>query len=173
MCADNSTPPSKYTCQIWVAKSPTLLAGHGLDAEIAHLTSFLLAADFARYFPFQVWTEVGFISTPDCFQKWWIAAWFLCSEAYSPIDASCSGMNLAYFPLGLLLPCDIFLTALLAPLIAAGLMCADRVGQLELLKELGMTTSQNSSVNDLESSNLPSHSGLFRQLHCIHCTYMW
>ena len=55
-----------------------------------------------------------------------IAAWLPCSEAYSPIDAFCSDVNLAYFPLGLLLPCDTFLTASLASLIAAGLMCADR-----------------------------------------------
>ena len=35
-------------------------------------------------------------------------------------------MNLAYFPLGLQIPCDPFLTASLLSLIVAGLACADR-----------------------------------------------
>ena len=48
-----------------------------------------------------------------------------CSEAYMPIDAFCSGVNLAYFSLGLLLPCDAFLS-FFGVLIAAGLMCVDR-----------------------------------------------
>ena len=33
-------------------RSPTLLDGQGLDAEIAHLTSFPLAADFGQILPF-------------------------------------------------------------------------------------------------------------------------
>ena len=37
-----------------------------------------------------------------------------------------SGVNLTYFPFGLQLPCDIFLTPLLSSSIVAGLVCADR-----------------------------------------------
>ena len=47
-------------------------------------------------------------------------------HSYSPIDAFCSGVKLAYFPLGLLLPFDAFLTASLVSLIAAGLTYVDR-----------------------------------------------
>ena len=42
-----------------------------------------------------------------------------------------SSMNLAYFPLGLLPPCDKFLTALLSSLFIARLVCADREGTME------------------------------------------
>ena len=62
------------------------------------LVSFRLLQILARYFPFQVCTKVSFISTPNCFEKWWIAAWLPCSEAYSLMDPFCSGMKLAYFP---------------------------------------------------------------------------
>ena len=43
-------------------------------------------------------------------QKIMNAAWLPCRETFSLIDAFCSGVNLAYFPLGLLLPCDAFLS---------------------------------------------------------------
>ena len=42
------------------------------------------------------------------------------------IDAFCSGVNLAYIHLGLLLPCDVLLLASLESLIAARLTYADR-----------------------------------------------
>ena len=45
---------------------------------------------------FQVWTKVTFISTPNFFEKWWIAACLPSSEVYSPIAACCSGVNWAY-----------------------------------------------------------------------------
>ena len=53
-----------------ILRSLTLLDGQGLDAEIAHLTSFPLAADFGQILPFPSLSQsIGFILTPNCFEK--------------------------------------------------------------------------------------------------------
>jgi len=53
---------------------PSFLTGKDLTLRSLVSPAFRLRLISARYFPFQVWTEVGFISTPNYFEKWWIAA---------------------------------------------------------------------------------------------------
>ena len=58
------------------------------------------AISFATHAAFHVRTEPSFRSTSSSFEKRRKAAAFPWIEAYSPILACSSGVNLAYFPLG-------------------------------------------------------------------------
>ncbi len=101
---------------VWTEKKHTRIAGNFGRCKFSHKINDRVAFRIKfRIFKFRM------CASPNCFETWRIAAWLPCSEAYSPIAACYSGVNLA---LGFVTRVAL-LTASLASLMAAGLWDAD------------------------------------------------